>query len=108
MTSRNDALPFAVPVPGEQPAEVAIAAPGGGPGHWAGSPSAALGPDGEMWLAYQLRRPVGDGRGYGVMIAKADDGVHFTPQALLDRADFVCDLRAACWCAGPTAGGASS
>ena len=34
---------------------------------------------------------MGDGRGYGVMIAKADDGVHFTPQALLDRADFVCD-----------------
>ena len=78
-------------MPGEQPAEVAIAAPGGGPGHWAGSPSAALGPDGEMWLAYRLRRPVGDGRGYGVMIARAEDGVHFTPQALLDRADFVCD-----------------
>jgi hypothetical protein len=91
MTSPHDALPFAVPVPGEQPAEVAIAAPGGGPGHWAGSPSAALGPVGEMWLAYRLRRPVGDGRGYGVMVAKADDGVHFTPQALLDRADFVCD-----------------
>jgi hypothetical protein len=84
-------LPFAVPLPGDHPADVAIAAPGGGPGHWAGSPSAALDADGSIWLAYRLRRPVGDGRGYGVMIARAEDGVHFTPQALLDRADFVCD-----------------
>jgi hypothetical protein len=90
MSSPND-LPFAVPMPGDHPAEVAISAPGSGPGHWAGSPSAALGPDGEVWLAYRLRRPVGDGRGFGVMIAKADDGVHFSSQALLDRADFVCD-----------------
>ncbi|MBV9952652.1 MAG: hypothetical protein JO291_11915 [Acidimicrobiia bacterium] len=86
-----DRLPFPVPVPGGQPAEVAIAAPGSGPGHWAGAPSAAVGPDGEIWLAYRLRRPVGDGRGYGVMIARSDDGVHFTPEALLDRADFECD-----------------
>ena len=91
MASTVDALPFTVPLPGDNPAEVAIAAPGDGPGHWAGAPSAAVGPEGEIWLAYRLRRPVGDGRGYGVMIARSEDGVHFTPQALLDRADFVCD-----------------
>ena len=60
MTSPSDALPFPVPLPGDHPAEVAVAAPGDGPGHWAGAPSAAVGPDGEVWLAYRLRRPVGD------------------------------------------------
>ena len=35
---------------------VAIEAPGTGPGYWAGAPCAVAG-DGEIFLAYRLRRP---------------------------------------------------
>ncbi len=46
-------------------------------GHWAGAPSACLA-DGKIHLAYRLRRPVGEGRGYAVVIARAtDDGERF-------------------------------
>jgi hypothetical protein len=57
-------------------AVVAIEPPGTGAGNWAGGPS-AVAADGGVYLAYRLRRPVGDGRGYAVAIAFADDGVHF-------------------------------
>jgi hypothetical protein len=48
------------------------------PGSWAGGPSAQL-VGGTWWLAYRLRRPVGEGRGFGNVVARSDDGVHFTP-----------------------------
>jgi hypothetical protein len=48
------------------------------PGSWAGGPSAQL-VDGTWWLAYRLRRPVGEGRGIANVVARSDDGVHFTP-----------------------------
>jgi hypothetical protein len=44
---------------------VAVQAPGTGPGYWAGAPCAVAG-DGEIFLAYRLRRPVGKGRGHAV------------------------------------------
>jgi hypothetical protein len=53
-----------------------IAAPGPGPGYWAGAPSAVAAEDG-VYLAYRLRRPAGQGRGYAVAIARAPDGEHF-------------------------------
>jgi hypothetical protein len=49
---------------------------GDGPGNWAGGPAAALDDQGVV-LAYRLRRPVGEGRGYCVVIARAADGEHF-------------------------------
>ena len=55
---------------------VAIAAPGTGTGTWAGGPTAVLDGD-EIVLAYRLRRPVGDGRGFAVVIARSADGVEF-------------------------------
>jgi hypothetical protein len=55
---------------------VAIPAPGKGPGYWAGAPCAVAG-DGEIFLAYRLRRPVGRGRGYTVAVARSADGEHF-------------------------------
>jgi hypothetical protein len=78
-----------VPMPGDHPATVAIPAPGIGPGHWAGAPSAALADDGTVWLAYRLRRPVGDGRGYAIGLARSTDGEHFEPvtQIAKDRFD---------------------
>ena len=48
------------------------------PGAWAGAPSALL-VDGTWWLAYRLRRPVGEGRGYGNVVARSADGAMFEP-----------------------------
>ena len=55
---------------------VAAAPPGTGPGHWAGAPCAVAG-DGEIFLAYRLRRPIGQGRGYAVAVARSVDGERF-------------------------------
>jgi hypothetical protein len=59
---------------------VAVQAPGTGPGYWAGAPCAVAG-DGEIFLAYRLRRPAGlgqsRGRGYAVAVARSADGEHF-------------------------------
>jgi len=55
---------------------VAVAPPGPREGTWAGAPSAAR-DDGEIYLAYRLRRPEGQGRGYAVVVARSADGVHF-------------------------------
>jgi hypothetical protein len=63
---------------------VAVQAPGTGPGYWAGAPCAVAG-DGEIFLAYRLRRPSGvgpgighsRGRGYAVAVARSGDGERF-------------------------------
>ena len=55
---------------------VAAAPPGTGPGYWAGAPCAVAG-DGEIFLAYRLRRPIGQGRGYAVAVARSVDGERF-------------------------------
>ena len=55
---------------------VAVQPPAAGPGYWAGAPGAVAG-DGEVFLAYRLRRPVGRGRGYAVMVARSADGERF-------------------------------
>jgi hypothetical protein len=58
-----------------------------GPGAWAGAPSAVL-VDGTTYLAYRLRRPVGQGRGYANVVATSTDGVRFETVATLRREDF--------------------
>jgi hypothetical protein len=63
-------------IPRPDDAVTAIEPPGHGAGFWAGGPS-AVAADGGVYLAYRLRRPVGDGRGYAVAIAFAADGVRF-------------------------------
>lgn len=78
---------MAVPVPRHTGSELVAAAPGAGEGWWAGAPSAVL--DGSTWwLAYRLRRPVGQGRGYANVVARSDDGVRFEPVCMLERDDF--------------------
>jgi hypothetical protein len=57
------------------------------PGSWAGGPSAQL-VDGTWWLAYRLRRPVGEGRGYANVVARSADGVHFEPVVSLGKDEF--------------------
>jgi hypothetical protein len=55
---------------------VVVAPPGAEAGYWAGAPSAVQRGD-ETYLAYRLREPVGQGRGYAVAVARSRDGVRF-------------------------------
>jgi hypothetical protein len=80
-----------LPVLSPDNATLVVAAPGYGPGYWAGGPSAVLAEDGTYWLAYRLRRPLRTGRGYANVIARSDDGVSFETVAVLDREEFDCD-----------------
>ncbi len=57
------------------------------PGSWAGGPSAQL-VEGVWWLAYRLRRPVGEGRGFGNVVARSDDGVRFEPVVAVGKDRF--------------------
>jgi hypothetical protein len=41
-----------------------------------------------VYLAYRLRRPVGEGRGVAVVVARSPDGVRFEPVAQLEREAF--------------------
>ncbi len=43
---------------------------------WAGAPSAVRDGD-QIVMAYRLRRPIGHGRGYAVVVARSADGVDF-------------------------------
>ena len=54
------------------------------PGSWAGGPSAQL-VDGTWWLAYRLRRPVGEGRGFANVVARSTDGVHLEPVVAIGK-----------------------
>lgn len=74
------------PVPGSGDATVAVAAPGTGPGNWAGAPSAAFAPDGSMLLAYRVRTP--GTRGASVVIATSNDGARFSTMAVLEKERF--------------------
>ena len=67
-------------------AEVVVPAPGVGPGHWAGAPSAQPDGQGGWVIAYRLRTP--GARGAHVMVARSDDGVHVETVATLSRERF--------------------
>ncbi|MGZ4457514.1 MAG: hypothetical protein ACXVW2_02150 [Nocardioidaceae bacterium] len=79
-----------LPVPRYDDAHVVVGAPGAGPGNWAGAASATL--DGAtIYLAYRLRRPIGDGRGVSVVVARSSDGLTFEKVAEVFRDDFGAD-----------------
>jgi len=78
-------------VPDVTRSTVVVDAPGKGPGFWAGGPSAALADDGTFYLAYRLRRPTGEGRGYANVVARSSDGERFETVSYLDRKDFDSD-----------------
>jgi hypothetical protein len=77
-----------LPRPGE--GGVAVAPPGEGPGYWAGGPS-AVAADGEIFLSYRLRRPLGHGRGYAVAVARSTDGEHFEPVTMIGKEEMDTD-----------------
>jgi hypothetical protein len=72
-----------------QPANsvVSVPPPAQSPGMWAGAPSAVLS-GAEIYLAYRLRRPVGQGRGYAVVVARSADGERFQTIATLTKEQF--------------------
>jgi hypothetical protein len=72
------ALPLATLPPRPEKSVVAIPPPGSGAGNWVGAPSALRHGD-QIFLAYRLRRPIGRGRGYAVVIARSADGENFEP-----------------------------
>ncbi|PZG09295.1 hypothetical protein [Nonomuraea aridisoli] len=65
-------------------AVVAIEPPAAQEGYWAGAPS-AVAADGLIYLAYRLRRPVGHGRGYAVVVARSADGERFETLTTITR-----------------------
>ena len=69
---------------------VAAEPPGTGPGYWAGAPCAVAG-DGEIFLAYRLRRPIAQGRGYAVAVARSADGERFETVATIGKDDMDCE-----------------
>lgn len=68
-------------------AHVAVSAPAGGPGNWAGAASATL-VEGQVYLAYRVRRPLTEGRGVSVVVARSSDGVTFEQVSEVVRDDF--------------------
>ncbi|RCG28541.1 hypothetical protein DQ384_22560 [Sphaerisporangium album] len=80
---QNDAGP-ALPRPRPDRSVLVVAPPEDAPGHWAGAPSAVLA-DGVVHLAYRLRRPIGQGRGYAVVVARSLDGERFETIYTLHR-----------------------
>ena len=66
---------------------VVVSAPDGGPGNWAGAPSACLA-DGFVYLAYRVRRPLAEGRGVSVVVARSSDGEVFEKVSEVFRDDF--------------------
>jgi hypothetical protein len=74
----------AVLLPDLDRAVVAIEPPVAGEGYWAGAPS-AVAADGLIYLAYRLRRPIGQGRGYAVVVARSADGERFETLTTVTR-----------------------
>jgi hypothetical protein len=66
---------------------VVIGPPSAEPGAWAGAPSALL-VDGVYYLAYRLRRPIDEGRGFVNVVARSADGVDFEQIATVNRDSF--------------------
>jgi hypothetical protein len=71
------------PLPGSAPSVVAVPAPGPGVGYWSGASSAALTDDRTFVIAYRSRML--EHRGAATIVARSDDGEHFTTAAVIDK-----------------------
>lgn len=80
----------ALPLPTYDGVQVVVPAPDAGPGNWSGAASAVL-VDGVFWLTYRVRRPLTEGRGVAVVVARSEDGVAFEPVAEVQREAFGCE-----------------
>jgi hypothetical protein len=75
------------PLPLWDGARVVVEPPENRPGAWAGAPS-AVHVDGVTYLAYRLRRPLGEGRGVANVIARSEDGERFETVAVVEKDAF--------------------
>ena len=66
----------ALPLPRWDDSTVVVEPPSDEPGAWSGAPSAVVA-DGQVYLAYRLRLPIGEGRGISNVVARSADGVTF-------------------------------
>lgn len=82
--------PGRLPLPSLVAAQTSVAPPEAKPGAWAGAPTALVA-DGLIYLAYRLRRPIGEGRGYRNVVAVSTDGVGFEELCHVDREQFEAD-----------------
>jgi len=80
----------APPVPTYDGAAVVVPAPGRGAGNWSGAASAVL-VDGTFWLTYRVRRPLTEGRGVAVVVARSEDGVAFETVTEVQREQLGCE-----------------
>jgi hypothetical protein len=76
-----------LPLPTLRHSQLVVAPPSRKPGAWAGAPSVVVA-DGLIYLAYRLRRPIGEGRGYRNVVAASRDGVRFETVATIDSDRF--------------------
>jgi hypothetical protein len=74
-------------LPSFDDAIVVVPAPGSEPGNWSGAASAVL-DEGVFWLTYRVRRPLREGRGVSVVVARSEDGEHFVTVAEVRRDEF--------------------
>ena len=79
-----DGMAAPPPIPRFGASQVVVPAPGPGPGNWAGAPAALLS-DGVIHLAYRVRRPVEQGRGVDVVVARSEDQVSFEPVLAISK-----------------------
>jgi hypothetical protein len=77
----------AMPLPRWTGSVAVVEPPAAGPGAWAGAPSALVAGD-RIFLAYRLRRPICEGRGFANVVASSVDGVHFETLCEVDRTAF--------------------
>lgn len=75
------------PRPDITKASIVVEAPGSGDGNWAGAPSVCL-VGGVYYLAYRIRRPEGQGRGLGNVVARSTDGVAFETLCVVEKDAF--------------------
>ncbi|HET6529187.1 MAG TPA: hypothetical protein VFH03_01020 [Actinoplanes sp.] len=76
-----------LPLPRWDDSVVVVDPPGDEPGAWSGAPSTIVA-DGDIWLAYRLRLPIGAGRGISNVVARSHDGVSFTVVAEIGKDRF--------------------
>jgi hypothetical protein len=72
---------------GPDPGTLVVAPPDDRPGSWAGAPC-AVSADGAVWLAYRLRHPVDEGRGFANVVARSRDGLAFETVTVVGKEAF--------------------
>jgi hypothetical protein len=76
-----------LPLPRWDDSVVVVEPPGDEPGAWSGAPSSIV-VDSDVYLAYRLRLPIGEGRGISNVVARSHDGVAFTVVAEVSKDRF--------------------